>query len=226
MEVFDWSFLAMMAGQSDLERKAFETLRRQVGTVSVGSETIELMGTPQRNGHVEAPGSLSIRPFSAAEGGFAGEALSPLGDYTIDGTTVTITTEGMTKLAVSNGEVMVAYFSLTADCEVITFNADKFPPSYYIVGDFEYREASTGADKWAQLHILNARPQADLSLSLGSEVTTLAVTFDALADGLGDMFHIVKIGGEFSDIEAGGGGRIGSSMGFGGTQDEVGYPGN
>lgn len=198
MEVFDWSFLAMMAGQDDVNKEAFDILRRQVGTVSGASGEVELLGVP-------VAGSLSVCKYDSIKGA-KGEEI----DFSLDGTTLTVEVTETT-------EIMIAYFENVADCEVITFNADRFPPSYYIVGDFEYRDAATGADKWAQLHILNARPQADLSLALGNEVTSLSITFDALATGRGDMFHIVKIN-DGRGMEVGGGGLIGSDFGFGGSQ--------
>ena len=187
-EVFDFSYIAMLAGQDGMEKGAHEAHRRE--TLKVPATGIVILED------IPLPGSVTVQPTTDDGVTFIGAPLEEgvAADFEVSGNEITFETsvaEGVT--------VAVTYWSPADGSERITINADKFAPSFKLIADAEARRKANGSDQWLQVILPNIRPKSAFELSFGNDVTTVSTTFDIMMDTNGDMGYLTLI----PDVEKG-----------------------
>jgi hypothetical protein len=186
LEIFDMKWISMMAG-SEFVTGATNVLQRKVLTVSA-TNTITLTDTP-------ITGSLLVYKLEAdglsnGEEQTVGTPTSSPNTYSIADKIITLNTTSCPQ-----NTSMVVYYLKTSEttAKTLTIAASQFPFSVDIFADTMIRDTD-GNDKYVQIHYLNAKAQANFTITMSaSEITKLEVTFDLFKDSASDAMATYTI---------------------------------
>lgn len=186
MELFESKWLAMLFG-TEFATTTIPVFKKEVLNVVGG--TVTLGATP-------ATSSLSVFKVDSLDKlehkseQLIGNPATTVDKYSISGLTLTFNTS---TTFTTNADYVVCYYTVNSAVSNFSVMASSYPSGYKLVLDTAMR-GTDQVDAMVQITLPNCKPQTNIDIEMSVDnCTKLKITWDVMADGLGNMMTFAKI---------------------------------